>query len=260
MRFSELVAAIRAEGGGFSVAIPEGWTQGRTTYGGLSAALCLEAARRAVPDLPPLRSAQIAFIGPAGGAVAMTPSLLRRGKSTVFVGVDLSGAQGLATRAILAFGAGRDSRFDRSFLARADVPGPDGLEPYIPEGFGPVFAQHFETRLVKGARPVTASKEYDHWLWIRHRDPAARDIVALVALADMPPPAVFPMFDAPAPISSINWTLNLLAAAPATQDGWWLLRTRAENAAEGYSSQDMTVWNRDGAPVVAARQSVALFL
>jgi hypothetical protein len=52
--------------------------QGRTTYGGCSAALCLEAAKRLLRDqrhsagaaeLPPLRSAQVAFVGPAGGDV-----------------------------------------------------------------------------------------------------------------------------------------------------------------------------------------------
>ncbi|MEZ5743258.1 MAG: hypothetical protein R3D89_05900 [Sphingomonadaceae bacterium] len=43
--------------GGFRCAIPDGWLQGRTAYGGLSSALVLEAAQRAGgAELPPLRT------------------------------------------------------------------------------------------------------------------------------------------------------------------------------------------------------------
>ncbi|HBS34108.1 MAG TPA: thioesterase family protein, partial [Parvularcula sp.] len=57
-----------------------------------------------------------------------------------------------------------------------------------------------------------------------------------------------------------TWGLNFLTDHPTTEDGWWLLESRAENAAEGYSSQDMFVWSRKGEPVIAGRQSVAIFI
>lgn len=257
--FSELMATLSPQGDVYSVAITPDWMQGRTTYGGLGAALCLEGVRRAFPNLPALRSAQISFIGPAGGEVAVAPALLRQGKSMTFAGADLSGAQGLATRAVFAFGAARPSAFDRAFIGSPDLPGPDDCEPYIPEGMGPPFARHYDVRLARGARPITKSSEHDHYIWVRHRDQKADDVVALLALADMPPPAMMPMFEAPAPISTVSWMLNFLHAELHTEDGWWLLRSCAENASEGYSSQDMLVWNRKGEPVIAGRQSVAIF-
>ena len=56
--------------------------QGQTTYGGLSAALCLEGARRLLgEDALPLRSANITFVGAAGGDVDVNASYLRRGKA-----------------------------------------------------------------------------------------------------------------------------------------------------------------------------------
>lgn len=61
-----MLAAARTEGDGTIYTITEEWMQGRTTYGGLSAALCLAGTLSAHADLPPLRSAQVAFIGPAG--------------------------------------------------------------------------------------------------------------------------------------------------------------------------------------------------
>ena len=108
--------------------------------------------------------------------------------------------------------------------------------------------------------PISGSDEHEFYLWVRHEDPRAEGIVALLALADMPPPAVLPMFREFAPISSMTWMVNVLNANPVSKDGWWLLQSRGENASEGYSSQDMLVWNSDGELVIAGRQSVAIFI
>ena len=258
--FSDLIESAETSGGKLRVVIPEGWMQGRTTYGGLSAALCFEAARRAVPDLPPLRSALVSFIGPAGGAVEGEARVLRQGKSVTFVEADVSGAAGLATRCVFAFGASRPSMFDRTWTPLPDLPEPEACEPFIPPGFGPNFASHFDTGLAKGARPGTGSDEHDHFIWVRHRDAQATGMAALLALADMPPPAVMPMFPEFKPVSSMTWHLNFLTDAPETRDGWWLLESRAESAGQGYSSQDMLVWNKDGELAIAGRQSVTIFL
>jgi acyl-CoA thioesterase len=256
--FTELLSGAVFADGVLSLSIPAGWMQGRTTYGGLSAALCLETARRAFPDAPPLRSALVSFIGPAGGEVTGRAKLLRQGKSVTFIEAELSGEAGLATRCAFAFGDARPSQWSRTFTPLPDVPPPEDCAPFIPEGMGPPFAKHFEARLAKGGRPATGSKEHDHFIWVRHREEVAGP-VALLAIADMPPPALMPMFTEFAPISSMTWMVNMLTDAPATRDGWWLLESRAEQAGGGYSSQDMLVWNRDGDLVIAGRQSVAVF-
>lgn len=259
--FSELLAAITAEGDGFRTTISEDWLQGRTAYGGLSAALCVEAALRAVPDLPPLRSAQFTLLGPASGTLNMQASVLRKGKSAVFVGVDLTGEAGLAVRAVLSFGVGRNS-----VVAHQDLPMPKvtpiaDSPPFFPEGRNPItFQQHFEHRLAGGTRPMSgAAPEY--LIWYRHKDLKARaGIVPLIALADGPPPAIMAMFPQFAPISTMTWSLDILSDAPATTDGWWLIQSKAETSAQGYSTQAMMVWNADGQPVIAHRQNVAIFL
>ncbi len=246
--------------GATRLVIPDSWMQGRTTYGGLSAALCVVAAEREFPDLPPLRSADVAFIGPAGGAVEGRARMLRQGRSVSFVEADLNSGEGLATRCLLAFGAERESMFDRVFTPTPDLPRPDECEPYHPDGLGPPFALQFVTRLAKGARPATGSEQYDHFVWVRHVDERADGIAALIALADMPPPAIMPMFPRFKPISSMTWQMNILVDQPKSSDGWWLLQSRAEHARNGYSSQDMLVWNSDGEMVIAGRQNVAIFL
>ncbi len=259
LSFSKLMSGAVFEDGALSMTIPPDWMQGRTTYGGLSAAICLETAQRAFPDAPPLRSALVSFIGPAGGPVEGRAKMLRQGKSVTFVEADVSGEKGIATRCAFAFGGARPSQWNRTFTPTPDLPAPEECAPFIPDGMGPSFAKYFESRLAKGGRPGTGSTAHDHFIWVRHKDEQAQGVVALLALADMPPPALMPMFTEFAPISSMTWMVNLLTDAPETRDGWWLMESRAEHAGDGYSSQDMLVWNRDGELVIAGRQSVAIF-
>ena len=61
------------------------------------------------------------------------------------------------------------------------------------------------------------------------------------------------------PISSINWSFNVLDPAPATRDGWWLGETSSEWADHGYSSERLRLWNTDGQLVMSGQQSVAIF-
>ena len=142
------------------------------------------------------------------------PRSCARANPVAFVEADVTGEKGLATRCAFAFGAERASVFERTFAPTPSMPGPEACETYIPEGLGPSFANHFETRLAKGARPGTGADEHDHFIWVRHKDDAADSVVALLALADMPPPAVMPMFKEFAPISSMTWMVNLLTENP----------------------------------------------
>lgn len=259
MIFSELMAGLDFDGA-LTGRVPDNWRQGRTLYGGITAALLFEAARRAFPDLPPLRSAEIAYVGPAEGDIRATASMLRRGKSVAFVGVDLEGERGLAARAIFAFGAARPSLFAAHFAPAPAVPGPDAAGAFGDDRRRPDFARNFEVKLAAGAPPMSGAEKPDALLWVRHRDRNATSLAALIALADMPPPAMMPMFKSAAPISTMTWSFNMLSDDPPADDGWRLLSSVAENAADGYSSQDMLLWSRTGEPMIAGRQSVAIFL
>src|SRR5688572_24370532 len=89
---------------------PDGWTQGRTLFGGLTAGMCAEAAARQLGEMPPLRSAQFAFLGPAAGRLRFRVTRLRQGRSSTFVEVDCRSEEGPAARAVLAYGAARPSQ------------------------------------------------------------------------------------------------------------------------------------------------------
>ena len=260
MSFTQLMQSIAPAGDKqWSVTITDSWMQGRTTYGGLSAALCLQAVLNDYPDLPPLRSAQLNFVGPSGGAVTITSKVLRRGKSVAYISAEMTSDTGVATDAVFCFGASRDSRLNRDFTTPPNVPGIKDSTDFLEPGLSPIFTQHFDCRLAKGGLPVSGTEESDLFVWSRHKDQSANDMVALIGLADIPPPAVLPMFKEFAPISSMTWMMNFLTDAPQTQDGWWLFNSSAEHARNGYSSQNMHVWNRDLELVATGRQNVAIF-
>jgi len=259
--FSDLIAAISAEG---ETTIPEDWRQGRTTYGGLSAALCVAGALRAMEGLPVLRSAQFVFVGPAAGTLRIAATLLRQGKSSVFVGVDLVGEAGLATRATLSFGAPRASVLGYRACPAPEVPGPEEGRPFFPNVERPAFTTHFETRRAGKYARASGPAEPDLLLWIRHNDlDARRGLAGLIALADALPPAAITMFPAPAPISTITWSVDLLEpdlVEAGSAEGWHLMRSRGDHVADGYTSQHMVLWNGGGVPLLLARQTVALFI
>jgi acyl-CoA thioesterase len=80
-----------------------------------------------------------------------------------------------------------------------------------------------------------------------------------MCLADALPPAVAVTLPGFAPLSSMTWMIDFLSDAPRTEDGWWLLEARADHAAGGHSTQDMTIWNTAGECVAKGRQMVTVF-
>ncbi len=255
--FTQIIEQITAGG---DVTVPEDWLQGRTTYGGLSAALCVAGALRDNPDLPPLRAAQFTFVGPAAGALHIVSTVLRRGKNSVFITSDVHAETGIATRATLTFGAPRESALSFRGLPPPPVPAPGDCANFFGGQSGPRFAAQFEILRAGGHPPISGAPAPELLVWIRHRDVAARTgLLGLIALADAMPPAAFSMFSAPAQISTMTWGIDMIDEATAG-DGWHLMSSRGDNVADGYSSQEMTLWNEFGVPLLAARQVVALFV
>ncbi len=256
---STLLQELKPEGEYHSIVVTDDWLQGRTVYGGLAAAICVESALRHISDLPPLRSAQFSFVGPASGHLTARPTVLRRGKSTTFVAVDLRGEAGLATRATLCFGAARRSVLTHETLAAPDVPNWDKCPSFFGEKPVITFAQHFDGRLAAGGYPMDGSSDPNMLLWLRHRGSAPNTVSGLIALADAPPPAAMVMFKQYAPISTMTWSIDLLAEQAESRNGWWLVSSSADKVMDGYSSQSMIVWNADGNPVAVSRQNIAIF-
>lgn len=242
--------------GGFRTTIPADWLQGRTSYGGLSSALALHAAQGAEPDLPPLRSAQIAFIGPLSGEVSVTATKLRRGRNAAFIQADIVSDAGLGFRATFVFMSDQPSRIELDGRLQSDrrAPAPDATLYTGPDEF---FTGNFNFLDLK--EQATGEAEWLRWARLRAFE-GLDPMVHVLAVADALPPAAFKLLGKqPAPISSLTWIVNLLTPTPATTNGWWLLSAQSDYARNGCSSQSMTIWNAEGQPIAQGMQSVAIF-
>ena len=241
--------------------VPESWMQGRTTYGGLTAALSLQAAMGIVDDIP-IRSAQVAFVGPVGGDVKITPTLLRRGKNTAYVSVNIAAESGVTAQSIFAFGKAKESAVHFDDMPMPTVPAPDEIESFFDKDRPrPGFTQNFDMLLASGGRPISGSKDKSIGLWMRHLDPdTPQDATAVLAIGDAPPPAVLSMFSAPVRISSMTWMAEFMTDMIVTDPaGWFFAQHTAQYAKDGYSSQSMRLWNRQGEPILVGRQTIAVF-
>ncbi|MBA4748965.1 MAG: thioesterase family protein [Sphingopyxis sp.] len=256
-----LLATLTSDGDDITATIDPSWMQGRTAYGGISSAVALAAVIQKYAPEKPLRSAQISFVGPVGGECRVATRALRQSKSSLFVDAGVSSADGFGTAGLFTFSGARASHLDYSKLAMPDVPPPESLEPVPPSQYRPIFTRHFDMRPVGGPRLLTRQDRAEMLTWVRFVEtPACHPAVALLALGDALPPAALHLFREFGPISSMNWTVNMLTDTPVSDaGGWWLLSATSPYARGGFSVQDMVIWNRAGEAVATGSQGVAIY-
>lgn len=262
MTLTELLANLVETDTGYTGHVPTGWLQGRTAYGGLSAALALYAAQQKLQQLPALRSAQVAFVGPIAGDIRIEVTPLRRGRTASFVQSDIffekDGDWPLGLRTLFVFMDERESSIDHVSSDFPDVPPPDTAKASA-RAQTLSFLQHFEFADIKSE--IAGKGPADYLRWIRLADRTGIDpMVELMLIGDALPPAAMNLVDGFGPISSITWLANILSTKPETDNGWWLLRSRSDFARHGSSSQVMSVWNTRGEQLLTGMQGVALFV
>ncbi|WP_291842003.1 thioesterase family protein [Maricaulis sp.] len=258
MSLPQILDAARVSNDTLTAHIPDTWMQGRTAYGGLSAAIALEAALRSQSDLPPLRSAQIAFVGPLAGEIVVKTELLRRGRTAAFIEANVFGDGRLGLKALFVFMIGLESSIDYAEGARPEAPDFVDAAPAMANPDPKFFTGNLEYRHGLSIEE-RHTPDFLRWVRLRARE-GLHPMVELMAIGDALPPAAMALFARPGPISSMTWQINLLTAGPVTTDGWWLSRSTADLARHGSSSQLMQVWNADREPVITGMQSVAIFV
>ncbi len=260
MSFAELIAGAENREHGLAITVPETWLQGRTAYGGFSAAVALSAAMKVGGEgLPPLRSAVVSFVGPAYGALEARARVLRRGKNATWIGAELTReGEVTATATFVFMGPVESTLHLNDCPPPAYLSAPEDGATYKSHPLMPAFMrENFEARF---AVPKSDAKQPELCWWVRMNERDGLDPMSEVLLiGDALPPGVLPLLGARVPVSSMTWQVNLLTPAPVTRDGWFLLRSRGDYAETGCSSQTMTVWDANGAPVASGMQSIAVF-
>ncbi len=257
--YTQIIESFLASAPNYKISLPANWLQGRTAFGGLTSALLLEAISHHYADLPPLRTMQVNFIGPAIGELSIELNELRRGKNNVTIEAKLDSELGAGTYGYFTFGRTRDTQRTLEYPHKDVSVPPESGELMVSPFNEPSFLDNFERRIISGPAPLSGSDEPDVLLWTRHTDPSARTgLGPLLVLGDGPPAALFAANQMQA-LSSMNWNINMLSHDLSTENGWWLMRTATRFVKDGYSSQLIQMWNSRGQRVMDAMQHQAVF-
>jgi acyl-CoA thioesterase len=257
MTIASLLHPIASTPGPVTLAKAEAWLQGRTLYGGASALIAYTAAVRAHPGLPPLRAAQIAFSGPVGESFETRVTVLRAGKNVTQLRSELITAGEVGLAATFVFGASREANAVHPAARAEPWPGaPEDAEP-LPNPEALHFISNFELRR---AQDETGPGFPLVRRWLRLRDEQGLDPISrLVLIGDTLPPGSMRAMQRRGPLSSVNWSFNVLDPDAQTRDGWWLAETASDHADHGYSSERLRLWNADGRLVMVGMQAAAIF-
>jgi acyl-CoA thioesterase len=249
--------------------ITDDWLQGRTTFGGLIAALAVQAMLDCSEGAPmPLRALQTNFVGPVGvGELVVQVQLLRVGKNTRQIQAtalqrDALGQMAVAAVLLATFGAPRQSTLQTLLpTAPAVAVGPEQALrfPYI-DGVTPGFLRQFDIRWAEGPLPYTGGSGWNTRMYLRLLDATGvHPDVLKTLLADIQQTPVIGQFQTPAPASSVTWALELRPTAVVAPDALWRIDMDTLAAAEGYVNQRGMLWTPAGELAALAYQVVAVY-
>ena len=258
MTIASLLEPITGQTGSARLEHASDWMQGRTLYGGASALVAFTMAKRAFPDLPPLRAAQVGFVAPVGEDIELSAEIVRQGRNVTQIRSEIHSAGKLALTAFWLFGTERDANARQAADGPDDWPGAPEDNAVAMAGQGPSFIQNnFEIRFGQ-------AKDTDHGATIRRwarltedhsLDPASK----LILMGDVMPPGAMRIMQRLGPISSINWSFNVLDPETQSENGWYLAENSSQHADAGYSSERLRMWDSDGRRVLDGLQCVAVF-
>jgi acyl-CoA thioesterase len=260
MLFSKLLSSAREENGDFTTTVPDDWMQGRSAFGGLQGALAYRAMRSRVAPEVPLRVLQVTFVAPAAaGHLKVRPQVLRAGKSATHVETRIFAGDDLTTIALGVFGKGRPSSVH---VVPHVVPVPTEEARRANPARAPQinFAEHFTMRWLRGDPPFSGNATPSAVIEVGMKDTGATGVEHLIAIADAIPPVALSILRAPAPGSSVTWTLEMLRDSVGDLPlAGWVLHAELTAGRDGYTNQSVFVCSPDGDVVALSRQSMVVF-
>ena len=238
------------------------WSQGRSAFGGLTAALVL-AHIESKEDLSDrdLCTLNIHFCGPtiADEPCEFRHKVLSKGKSVMQVEGQLLQGGEVKTQIIACFGVQRFANLQITPATKV-FPGKSMQVPFIAK-LMPEFVQHLDMKYTSEHMPFSGSPEARVSGWVRFVSaPSVFTDAALVALIDAWPPAVLPMLERVAPSSSITWNIEFLnPRAELNTSDYIYYECEAIQAAAGYAHTEGKIYNQDGQLIALSRQMVGVY-
>ncbi len=245
--------------------IPKDWAQGRTSFGGISAAMVYTAIQNVVnDDTRLLRSFTTNFIGPLtlDEPFSIRVNQLRKGKNvSQYTGEIIQGGH-VCVFSQACFGLARSSKIKVENTQQHAMPAPNKAKfiPQIPK-VTPKFIKHFDLSIEAGGIPFTGKKNACYEGFMRFSKAPARITDAhVIAMIDAWPPTLLQMLKWPAPASTISWNVEFIHPhREVSGEDWFAYQAHTRQAADGYGHVEATIWDKHNQVVALSRQTVAVF-
>lgn len=248
----------------YRLSVPESWTQGRTLFGGISAALAYQAAENLIEDSRPIRSLHCNFVGPinAGEELQVTAEVLRTGRNVTQILAKVTQNGRVATLVQACFGVSRESKLTSLATDKHNmtIPSKGRFIPKIPK-IVPNFIQHYDLSLDRGSFGFGKSDEAVLHGWSRYKKaPPEMTMAYMIAMMDAWPPTMLQMLRLPPPASTMSWDLEFINPEKLLRpDEWLACHCEARHIQNGYGHEEANFWDEAGNLLVLSRQVVTVF-
>lgn len=231
-------------------------------YGGITAAVLLEAVQRHPERLGVPVSLTVNYAGPvAEGEFTVSARPSRTNRSTQHWSLELIQEGQVVTTATAVYAARRDTWADTE-TAVPEVPAPeDAAVTPMPDYVE--WAKNYEFRFLEGAVPALEgapeSPDSTTMLWVRDAPARALDFPALAALCDVFYPRVFLRRGQAMPAGTVSLTIYFHAdedALAAQGSRPVLARARSNRFGRGFFDQSACLWGTDGDVLATTHQLV----
>jgi acyl-CoA thioesterase len=240
----------------------ETWSQGRSAFGGLTAALAVCAMEKALPAPMPMRSLMASFIAPLPpGKVSVHTKIVRQGKNVTQLTADVIADDVICLQAMGVFGNPRDTLAVRPELEFNPAPRLQQEKLSERPGQMPPFLKYFEGSWTGGGMPFSGTRDISAQLWTKHRsDMSNFPVERIVSIADIPPPVILSHYTQPnVPSSSLTWSLEFVQPPETIKDEWFYLDSVIDHAENGYCQQSSKIFSESGKLCALSRQCMVYF-
>ena len=263
MTFDDILNNSQLQQPECQLTFPANWCQGRTAFGGLSAAIAVQSMKHQLTEPRRLLSVSVNFVGPLlqDQPFSVNTTILRSGKNATQMQTQLIQSGQVCVIALGCFGKNRDSSIivDNDFSSSLEPVNPKAILPYQ-EGVMPAFFQHVALNAQQGAMPFSGapSSHLGGWMRFKEQSSAVTELHTL-ALADAWPPTLLQMCKAPSPASSMSWYIEFLSEIDLASDQWLGFEAITHHSQNGYGIEDAKISSSSGQLLALSRQTVAVF-
>jgi acyl-CoA thioesterase len=244
--------------------VDESWGQGRALFGGIQAALVVQACETQLgAEERQLRTLAMSFCRAAQpGRLEVEARLERAGRYISHLSARLSQDGEVVATALATFARDRNDPLVFEERLALDLPEPEALSRPRSHPFLPTFLQHFDIRFVPGFSPYAGGQVAEAKGWLRFAEPITIDGKALAALLDVWPPAVLTTLAPPRSSASVDLRYDIVTPMPIVDAGpedFLAFDCRVLDWRAGQGIDEGELRTRDGRLIARIRQLRAIF-